>query len=380
MTRNAARAVAGTTITLLALVLLSISRYDWNVSALLRIDRTFGEHFHVPAGVVLFEDGGYDGMLYYQIARDLPELLRGEQKPLLYDNAYRLQRILLPALASLLSLGEERRLPLAMLLINLAAVVGALCLLLRHTKQFSVHAAALLCNPAALVGVLFSLTEPLALLLTTAFLIRFIENDKRLDDTQLFLLSLAMFARETTVVLVGLLALSFLWKKEGRQALLVLTPLLSFAFWELLLMLRFGTLPLSTGTGMVNVPLSGIWNLFLRAFHEPNTYVFSSLSFLLLFVLPLLALQARQWIMERRIGALSLCLTGFSFLLLTLDAHIWGTITSVGRVLPALYPVYVMHAVEHDTSLYRFLSSTLIATSAVTAFGIALISHPFIVT
>ena len=62
------------TTALFALILLTISRFDWNVSALLHVSRDFGQVYSVPPGTVLYEDGGYDGMLYYQISRDIPEI------------------------------------------------------------------------------------------------------------------------------------------------------------------------------------------------------------------------------------------------------------------------------------------------------------------
>src|SRR3989344_7180813 len=160
MSRTQLSTIAGVVLFLVALIAFQVSRYDGNVSALLHMSRDFGEAFQVPSNIVLYEDGGYDGMLYYQIARDIPKILFGVDEGSLppYDSAYRAQRILLPLLTYLLSLGQERFFPWVILLINIASVTGALALALNFMRKISLHALTLVFNPAALVGVLFALS------------------------------------------------------------------------------------------------------------------------------------------------------------------------------------------------------------------------------
>jgi hypothetical protein len=62
----------------------------------------------------------YDGQYYYAIAFD-PWLRSHEVVPLLDDPAYRYRRILLPALASALALGQPQAFPATLLLVNVSA-------------------------------------------------------------------------------------------------------------------------------------------------------------------------------------------------------------------------------------------------------------------
>jgi len=57
----------------------------------------------------------------------------------------------------------------------------------------------LVTNPAALIGVLYVLTEPLAILCTTAFLVDWRRRDERVATWTAILLALALLARETTL-------------------------------------------------------------------------------------------------------------------------------------------------------------------------------------
>src|SRR3989344_4479033 len=149
MSRTQKKTLLGITLVLIALVLLAISRYDWNVSALLHVSRDFGGTYDVPEGTVLYEDGGYDGMLYYQLARDIPEILGGGA--LAYDNAYRAQRVLFPLFGFLLSFGKDVLLPYALLIINITSVLGALALAFAYERKVSMSALSIVLNPAALV-------------------------------------------------------------------------------------------------------------------------------------------------------------------------------------------------------------------------------------
>src|SRR3989344_2496472 len=125
MSRTQKKTLIGIALVFIALVLLAISRYEWNVSALLHVSHDFGETYDVPSGIVLYEKG-YDGMLYYQIARDVPEIIFGTGQSETYDNVYRAQRILLPLFGFLLSFGKDFLLPYAFLFINIASILGAL--------------------------------------------------------------------------------------------------------------------------------------------------------------------------------------------------------------------------------------------------------------
>ncbi len=366
---------------LVGLMLLNISRFDWNASALLHVSREFGEAYSVPEGTVLYEDGGYDGMLYMQIARDIPEIFLGAPT---YDHAYRWQRILLPALASLLSMGNDSALPFVILGVNVASVLGALFLFLALAGKPNIHAFTLVGNPAALVGILFSLTEPLALFFTMLFLFFWKKSGERVTWGGAPALALALLARETTVLLtIPLLFLPFqysaeYWNKRFRNIFLLCLSFLPFALWMLFLTNHFDTFPWETNEGMLALPFSGILSLLQHTAASPNAYVLSSAAFFLLFFLPLIAALVSECLRAPQRGAPTTMILGtiLAFFLF-LDAHIWNVLTSVGRVIPALYPIYALWALEHDSRKTRSLSAALILVSTTVAIGIALSPHPF---
>jgi len=379
MSRAQLSTIAGAVLFLIALIAFQVSRYDGNVSALLHVSREFGEAFQVPHGVVLYEDGGYDGMLYYQIARDIPKILFGSRDGSLppYDSAYRAQRILLPLFTYLLSLGQESYFPWVILLINLASITGALALALNFMRKISLPILTLVFNPAALVGVLFALSEPLSLFFTTLFLILWKRKNERVAPLHILVLAASMFARETTLFLILPLLVLHAFRKQWKDAVFLALALAPSLLWQWFLIERFGTLALTTGTHMINLPLLGVWQLLLSIFGTVSAYRLSSLSFLILFAVPLLTIElwrfARGHIKNTLEGLLLFCL----LVLFSLDAHIWGVITSVGRVLTPLYPLFAFTAAERDSLSDRLISLNLIAVSIIAAIGIASITHPF---
>lgn len=367
-----------TTTALLFFVFLGTRNYEGNVSALLHMDVRFARENHVPAGIVLYEDGGYDGMAYYQIARDLPALFSGRKTS--FGSAYRFQRILLPLLVYTSTLGNEHWFPFALLAINLAAAVGSLALLLSITKKYSLHAMTIVCNPAMLVGILYALTEPLSIFFMVAFFACWEKNDRTLNAPALGALLLSLLARETTVFLLGLLFLWFLWQKQWRQGFLLLIPLFLFVLWQYYLLLHFGSVAFQANSNIVNIPFSGALSLLQRLIQHTNMYVLSSLS-LLLFLVVLCVALGKEW-REKR-GAIDMfcfILTGLCATMFMMQAHTWGAITSIGRIVTPLYPVYALYATKRDTWIERSLSIILILISVIAAIGIALVRHPFTIS
>ncbi|MBI5503412.1 MAG: hypothetical protein HY899_01315 [Deltaproteobacteria bacterium] len=370
----------GAALALATLAGLGVRGYGGNVSALLHVYRPFGEQFAMPPGTVLYEDGGYDGMHYYQVARSLPALVGAHatgEVPL-FDETYRYQRILLPAAAFVAAAGSEERLPAAILLINVVAIVATMALFIRATGAVSVHAFALVANPAALIGVLYSLSEPLALLCTTAFLATVLRGKGTLTPAGALLLALALLARETTLLVTLPLAALFVCRCQWRDAALALASLIPAALWQGFLLLRFGSLALERSARTLALPLSGPAALVLDTLREPTLYGLSALAFLLLIALPiaLIAIERcfREW---RSPSVTTVLLASLTLSLFCLHPEIWSVITAVGRVVPALYPVFAFAAAQSDTPRDRAASAAMIVVSGVAAVGVALVRHPF---
>jgi hypothetical protein len=370
--------LGGTAILLLFLVFLGVRNYEGNASALLHMNKGFGEMHRVPAGVVLYREGAYDGMLYYQVARDIPALFSGGETS--YNMPYRFQRIVLPLLAYMVVLGNESYFAQAMLGINIAAALGTLALMLALTRRKVLHAAASVFNPAMLVGILYMVTEPVSIFFITLFFFFWLKRDQRLDFFSLSALTLALFARETTVFLIGLLFLWSIFHRRWKEMLLILIPMALFFLWQYFLDVRLGAVAFQANSNIVAPPFGGPLTLIQLSLQKLTTYRLSSLG-LLLFVIPLCVVLGKEWIEKKqRMGLLCFLLSGLVFTMLCMDSHMWGALTSIGRVVTPVYPVYVLYAAERDTWVERSISAILIVMSIVAAIFIASVPHTYVIS
>ena len=370
-------AIVVAAIALAALALFGTRQYGYNVSALLHMDVVFGTDHAVAPGVVLYEDGGYDGMLYYEVARDLPALFTGGAVSL--DSPYRFQRVVLPLLVYGFSFGDPARFPLVTLLVNLAAILGTFAVILRVTKKADVHAFAVVFNPAMLVGLLYALTEPLSMFFMALFFARWEKKGRMVDWAGALALLVSLLARETTVFLIGLLVLWLLYRRQWKQLLPLVAAGALFVAWQWFLYARLGSLPFRTGGGILTYPFHGpamtLWWAATQGGMK-QLYRLSSLA-LLAFVALLAASLGLDW--KKRTGAqpMLFLLSGLTLVMFSMDPHMWGALTSIGRVVTPFYPAYVLYASSRDTPRYRALSWFLVAFSVVAAVGIAYVSHPF---
>lgn len=366
---------------ILFLVAFGVRQYEWNVSALLHMDTVFGETNAVPSGLILYQDGGYDGMLYYQVARDIPTLIAGDTPKL--HSPYRYQRILLPLTAFLLSAGHDRALPFALLLINIVAAIGTLALMLFLTKGKALHALTAVLSPAMLVGILYSLTEPLSTFFIVVFFVIWQASGRRITPWSLLPLTLSLFARETTVFLITLLLLWSLWRKHWNDAGLLVLPLFIFVGWQWFLEARFGSVGFQANSNIIAFPLHGPLKMLQWLWQERGMHQLYRLSSVgpLLFLTALMMSLFTQWRQQKsRIGVLPFLLSGLCVTMLCMHPHMWGVITSIGRVVTPLYPVYALYAAERDSLFERRLSLFLIVLSVVAAIGIAAIRHPYVLS
>ena len=369
-------------IPLILLILVALRPYDFNPSALLRIGQGFGERHAVPSGIVLYEHGGYDGELYYQITRNIPQLIFGDntnQIPF-YNNAYRYQRILLPLSVWIVSLGQENFFPIVTIVINVIALLCALMLMAHAMKKWNVHTFTIIANPAALVGLLFSLTEPLNLALLAGFFVRWKQKKGAIDALQIVLLFLALLTRETTLFLIVLLGCIAVFRRQWRNTVMLTIPLILFGIWQMILYLRLGVIPMANGTVMIDPLYAGIPGLFSRAFENLNAYTLSSLALFILFVFPLFVWCIKRVIQKKDRSTLVFTLSGLLIIMGAMNVHLWGVITSIGRVVTPLFPVYALTAAENDSQVMRRLSASLMIVSIIAAVGIALQSHSFIIS
>jgi hypothetical protein len=156
---------------------------------------------------------GYDGQFYYYLALDPPNARFYMDSP-----GYRYLRPVYPALARAAALGQRAAIPWTLLIVNLAAVVGATALLGRYLRRRDTPPAyALLYGiaPGALLAVQRDLTEPVAFLLV-AGAIAALDSDRRAAWLlSAALLALAFLTRQPAAAFVAPLALALLSGRGG---------------------------------------------------------------------------------------------------------------------------------------------------------------------
>ena len=253
-----------------AFTLTALALHGWNPLWFVWI----GERW---ANLVPGARSGYDGQFMYYFARDGWAAL-----PHLDNPSYRLQRILYPALAWVLSAGDADALPWAMVATNAAAILVTTFLITRWLLSHGLSRWYGLVYPL-FVGTLMSysrdLTEPLACTFALGGTLCWLGERRA---AAVCLLALAALARETTILFaVGLALAELVRGRWARIALLAATALPLLA-WQVYLRSVIGTVPLAVATHLLHLPgLSTFSNLSL----EPGR-----VSGLILLALPTLAL------------------------------------------------------------------------------------------
>jgi hypothetical protein len=230
---------------------------------------------------------GYDGQFVYYIARD------GWAAAAHLDNApYRLQRILYPALARVLSAGHPGALPWMMPAINAAAILATTALLTRWLIAQGVSRWYGLVYPFS-VGNLMSysrdLTEPLAYALAATAVLGWLSERRAVA---IALLAAAALARETTMLFVAALGAAELLRGRWQRGAALAAALAPMLIWQLYLRSRFGVAPASARVVLSPIPSTSI---FAALSLEPGR-----LSALLFLGLPILAFTpvALRWLVR----------------------------------------------------------------------------------
>lgn len=360
---------------------LTLKTYEWNPSALFHLDQLTADMHGIPKNMIVLQMPGYDGEQYYQIARKMRDVFDRSHWPLLTNTptiAYSYQRFLLPLFAFGLSLGHEAWLPYSFLAIQLISLLTIGFLLLKQYPKKPLYALALALCPAALIGLHFSLAEPLTLVLLTTFLLRF-QTRNTLRTFDVILLSLFVLTREVNILFIGALLLYLLWSKRWRDAVLLVIPIASFFALHTLIYGIFAEIPFFWSADKRTLPFTAILEI-LRGLKGYNIYTLSSVALFLGFVLPAFVWSALNIV--RRNEDLFLPLASFIFLclMLAMPDHIWGSITSIGRVITPVYPLVILQAAERDTLGGRLIAVAILLLGLGAGISLALIPHPYILS
>jgi hypothetical protein len=235
----------------------------------------------VPKALPVGNGNGYDGQFYYRLALNPFDLAR-TAFGIRLDSFSRVERMGYPFLAWAFALGHQSLIPLTLVVVNvlMAAVLGLAGGLL--AKSAGRHALWGLVFPLYW-GYLWTLGRDLTELTAAAFVVLALAalvRDRPMWAAAAFLC--AIVSKETSVLLVGTLALSTLWlRSRGRSTgtlalsapsspgahtlaprrsdLAWCTPLVGFVLWQIVLLAATGKLPIyKSGGENLGLPLVGL--------------------------------------------------------------------------------------------------------------------------
>lgn len=206
---------------------------------------------------------GYDGQFFYYIALDPINARYYIDNP----PSYRYGRIIYPILAKLLSLGNSKNIPYALVLINVLAILGSvyvLSLWLIEHKLSPLYSLAYGIYPGLHIALQRDLSEPLAYFFTIAAI--YLLNKSKLVWS-ILLFTASALTRESTLIFPLIYGLSYLLEARHRQKglALLLIPLAFYLFYKLLLSFWLGSPggfgdvmpPLFPFFGLSSLPLEG---------------------------------------------------------------------------------------------------------------------------
>ena len=338
-----------------ALAAALIAAHDGQVSALMMLPQESAcyEARQAPPGVAVFPDVGYDGHLFYYIARDLT----------MADpcaDAYRYQRIVYPALIWLFSLGQVGAMPLMMTVINILAIAGGTLIMaawLAHRDHRPWWALVYALSLGHVLVVQYALSGAVALTLAVWAAYLILQRDRPYWSVALF--ALALLTRETTGLIWAPIVAYLAYRRRWSEAAVIAGAIVPYFIWEGVLWARFGRLPL-TGTNAAAVTwFQGIiWLVSHLEFTSGWRQALRSASALpyLAFTLACLVVSgSRLFKTGRAKPDLWAWLTLFNAgCILFLGRGMWEYVSSIGRVSLTLVPCSLMLALDSQR-LTRYL-------------------------
>lgn len=370
--------IAVIALALALIVAVNTAPYGYRITAPFHMDARTAEGNPLPPGFVVLEVPSYDGAQYYQVARNIPKMVNSSRWHELTEHppgSYAYQRFLLPLVAYAASFGNVSALPLSFFFINIGAVLLTAFLLLKRYPQSWLYVLALCLSPAVIVAMHFTLAEPLTILLITAFLIRFADRG-RLGLLDVLLLSLVVLAREVNILFIGFLIGYMLLKKQWRDAALLLIPAAVFMGLHGLIYEIFGNVPFLISAGARRIPGSEAFKL-VSGQYGYGSHSLSAIAFCLFFFIPGLFFILKDINRTRRIELLSLGSLAFFGVLSLMPEYIWGSMSSIGRVITPVFPLFILLLRERDTPMARVIAVFTILLAAATALGLAMSIHPY---
>jgi hypothetical protein len=241
-------------------VLVAVPREGGDLAAFAHAAPPWADPTTLPPGMRTVPDA-YDGMFYYRLALD-PLTDRMTDHGITFDTpAYRQQRILYPALAWAISLGDAQRAPLALVVVNVLAMGGLGLVggaIARDLGRHALWGSLFPLWPGTFVTLTHDLTELVAaaLLLAGVWWLR-----RERVAAGAGALAFAVLARETTVIAsaTSLLARATGAVRMPARWIALALPLIVLVAWQLVLAIRWGRgVPTNEGVAALWPPFIGI--------------------------------------------------------------------------------------------------------------------------
>jgi len=332
---------------------------------------TFADPSQVPPNLrVLAGSDGYDGQFYYRLALDPFTSKRADFGITLDSPAYRNDRIVYPFLTWLVSLGRAEAVPAVMILLNylaLCAIGGMAGMYAQTLGRHALWGLLVVSYP----GFLFSLARDLTEIIAICFLLAsLLLVTRKQFVAATVLLSIAILTRETTILWVvgGIIAwgaAKLLRKQTDVPWYVLVTPIVVYAFWEVVLTLHWGMFPLSgNGKVMFGLPFGGLLPFVVSDVRIHGGIELVELAELLLFVIlgaaVLCVLRSSKTQRQNKVAWLLYAAEG-----LLGSAIFWGEDWAFMRLLSEFY---VLGAIILIASPSRLKYPTLIAACALWVF------------
>lgn len=295
-----------------------------DLSRLVRAAPPWADPAATPAGLAVAERG-YDGMFYYRLALDPLTDVRTDHGITLDLPAYRQQRILYPVLAWAASLGDERRVPAALALVNVVALFGVGWIggaLARTAGRHALWGTLFVAYPGIAVTLRGDLTEAVGAVLVLGGLLLLRSAQSARASAAL---TLAALARETTLLVPAAVTLTRLLRAPrsvGGWLPLALPGVVAIA-WQAVVILRWRSIPAAEGVTALDPPFLGVlaaaW-LNVERLPAERLMVWAAM---LAFVLVMVAVGARA-LAASRIPHERAAWYGYAALATVLEANIWA--------------------------------------------------------
>jgi hypothetical protein len=270
--------VMAITAVLYAIVTVGRAAYrQYDPTFFIMVGNVFYDQSYAPEHLIARSRTGYDGQFYYRLALHPLSNERTAYGIHIDNPSYRAQRILYPMLVHLLALGRVNWVPWSMIVVNYLAICGlalSSALLAQRFEVSILYGLALPLLPSVLLGFARDLPDPLAIsLMVFALLLLHTGRIKSAASV----LTLAVLARETTVVLAGALFIHGLRRSIRKQSALsdtvaMLLPIATYALVQCWMFQRWREFPFVTGRwNLSGYPLRSMARFVGRQVHLLDT-------------------------------------------------------------------------------------------------------------